>query len=221
MRAVVARPDETRNPLTPGSLGFHDDPERDLLGRIRSRRDVSLRSSRARQLQSQRYARDADERHEVLLEADRSSVGQSGHDRSHPVTLDVTLKAKTGAVGVASVYLATGNISATTGNELALKMAAAGPGASQWVIVRRGEPARFADVVPGGYSVCSIPYPAEVKGMAAMTYAERHGDSLLAFCKPISVGAAPESQSVILPIELPPYVADTPPAGSGSGSGSR
>ena len=99
-------------------------------------------------------------------------------------------------------------------------MAAAGPGASQFVIVRRGEPSRFSEVVPGNYSVCSIPYPAEVKGMAAMTYADRHGDSLLAFCKPINVNAAPETQTVVLPVELPPYIADTPPpAGPGSGSG--
>ena len=136
------------------------------------------------------------------------------------VTVDVTLKAKNGAVGVANVYLASGNISATTGNELGLKMAAAGPGASQWVIVRRGEPARFVEVVPGNYSICSVPYPAEVRGMAAMTYADRHGDTLLAFCKPINVGAAPETQAATLAVELPPYVADTPPPGGGSGSGS-
>lgn len=136
------------------------------------------------------------------------------------VTVDVTLKPKTGTLGVANVYLAAGNISATTGNELGLKMAAAPPGSSQWVIVRRGEPARFTEVVPGNYSVCSIPYPAEVKGMAAMTYADRHGDSLLAFCRQVTIGAAPETQPVTLNVELPPYVADTPPPGGpGSGSG--
>ena len=138
------------------------------------------------------------------------------------VTLDVTLKAKNSpTVGVANVYLASGNVTATTGNELSLKMAAAGPGSSQWVIVRRGEPARFGEVVPGNYSICSIPYPVEVKGMAAMTYADRHGDSLLASCKQINVNPAPETQTATLVVELPPYQADTPPlGGSGSGSGS-
>lgn len=136
------------------------------------------------------------------------------------VTVDVTLKAKNGAVGVANVWLASGNITATTANELGLKMAAAGPGASQWVIVRRGEPARFGEVVPGNYSVCAMPYPAEVKGMAAMTYADRHGDTLLAFCRPVNVSAAPDTQSVVVTVELPPHVADTPPPGPGSGSGS-
>ncbi|MBA3498832.1 MAG: carboxypeptidase regulatory-like domain-containing protein [Deltaproteobacteria bacterium] len=136
------------------------------------------------------------------------------------VTIDVTLKPKSGTLGVAQVFIASGNITAATANELGLKMAAAGPGASQFVIVRRGEPARFSEVVPGNYSVCSIPYPSEVKGMAAMTYADRHGDSLLAFCRAINVNPAPETQTITLPVELPPYIADTPPpAGPGSGSG--
>ena len=135
------------------------------------------------------------------------------------VTVDVTLQAKNGTVGVSHVWIASGNITATTANELGLRMAAAGPGASQWVIVRRGEPARFAEVVPGTYSVCAVPFPAEVRGMAAMTYADRHGDSLLAFCKPISVGAGPPAQSVLLPVQLPAYIPDEPPPGGGSGSG--
>ena len=136
------------------------------------------------------------------------------------VTLDVQLKAKTGAVVIANVYLASGNITATTGSELSLKMAAQPPGSSQWVIVRRGEPARFTEVVPGNYSVCAIPYPAEVKGMAAMTYADRHGDTLMAFCKPYTVGAG-QTQATLLDVELPPFVPDSPPGGgSGSGSGS-
>jgi hypothetical protein len=136
------------------------------------------------------------------------------------VTVDVTLKAKAGTVGVANVYLASGNINATTGNELALKLASAPPGATQWVIVRRGEPARFAEVVPGNYRSCAIPYPAEVRGMAAMTYADRHGDSLLASCKPLSVGGAPDTQSATLLVELPPFVPDDPAPATGSGSGS-
>lgn len=136
------------------------------------------------------------------------------------VTLDVTLKAKTGTVGVANVYLVSGTVTAATANELGLVMAAAGPGASQWVIVRRGEPARFAEVVPGTYSICAVPYPAEVRGMAAMTYAERHGDSLLASCKPINVNPAPDTQAATLVVTLPPFIPDAPPPGGGSGSGS-
>lgn len=134
------------------------------------------------------------------------------------VTLDVTAVPSNGALGVANVWLATGSISATTANELGVILAAAGPGASQWVIVRRGEPARFGEVAPGRYSVCVVPYPAEIQGMAAMGYAERHGDALPAFCKAVTVGTA-SPQAVSVPVELPPYVPDDPPPG-GSGSGS-
>ncbi|MDQ3370973.1 MAG: carboxypeptidase-like regulatory domain-containing protein, partial [Myxococcota bacterium] len=140
------------------------------------------------------------------------------------VTLDVTAVASNGKVGVASVYLASGVITARSMNELGLKMAAAGPGASQWVIVRRGEPARFADVAPGTYSACVVPYPAEVQGMAAMGYAERHGDAMPAFCKQLTVAASPTAQTASVPVELPPFIADGPPGGgsgsqAGSGSG--
>jgi hypothetical protein len=53
-----------------------------------------------------------------------------------------------------------------------------------------------------------------------MTYADRHGDSLLASCKTVNINPAPETQTATLPVELPPFVPDAPPAGSGSGSGS-
>ena len=99
-------------------------------------------------------------------------------------------------------------------------MAAAGPGAGQWVIIRNGEPARFSEVHPGNYTVCVVPFPAEVKGMAAMTYGERHGDSLMAFCAPVAVAAAPAEQATALQVDLPPFIPDAPPPGGGSGSGS-
>ena len=134
------------------------------------------------------------------------------------VTLDVTVVARQGKVGVANVWLASGSITAKTANELGLKLAAAGPGASQWVIIRNGEPARVSEVVPGAYSVCVVPFPAEVKGMAAMGYGERHGDTLPAFCKPVTVSPAPDTQAAQVPVELPPFISDTPPGG-GSGSG--
>ncbi|MEO8698852.1 MAG: carboxypeptidase regulatory-like domain-containing protein [Kofleriaceae bacterium] len=136
------------------------------------------------------------------------------------VTLDVTVAGKGGKVGVANVYIVNTVITAKTQSELGLKMAAAGPGASQWVIVRNGEPARFSEVAAGSYSACVVPYPLEVKGMAAMGYAERHGDTLPAFCKAVVVGAAPDTQTATVPVELPPFIPDTPPTGPGSGSGS-
>ncbi|MBL9012751.1 MAG: carboxypeptidase regulatory-like domain-containing protein [Myxococcales bacterium] len=135
------------------------------------------------------------------------------------VTLTVTPKPKAGELGVASVFLATGVISVKTASELSLRMAQAGAGASQWIIIRQGEPAVFKEVVPGAYSVCVAPFPAEVRGMAAMGYSERHGDTLPAFCKSLNVASGSTAQSADVAVELPPFIPDAPPPGSGSGSG--
>jgi len=91
-------------------------------------------------------------------------------------------------------------------------MAAAGAGSSQWVIIRRGEPAKFTELTPGSYSACVVAFPAEVQGMAAMQYIEKHSDSLPAFCQPVTVAQTPAEQLVTVPVDLPPYIGD----GSGS-----
>jgi hypothetical protein len=57
-----------------------------------------------------------------------------------------------------------------------------------------------------------VPLPVEVQGMAALAYMDRHGDSLPAYCQPVAVQAAPATQTVVVPVEIPPFVAD----GSGS-----
>ncbi|CAN5909104.1 hypothetical protein BH11MYX3_BH11MYX3_17810 [soil metagenome] len=134
------------------------------------------------------------------------------------VTLNVTPKPKAGELGVASVWLTSGVIAVKTASELSLRMAAAGPGASQWVILRNGEPATFKEIVPGQYSACAVPFPSEVRGMAAMGYSERHGDALLAYCKVVTVNAAPTTQSAEVVVEIPPMINDPAPPGGGSGS---
>ncbi|MCX5742100.1 MAG: carboxypeptidase regulatory-like domain-containing protein, partial [Proteobacteria bacterium] len=139
------------------------------------------------------------------------------------VTVEVALAPKAGKVGVANVYIASGTIVAKTGQELGLRMAAAGPGASQWVIIRDGEAARFSEVAPGSYTACAVPFPFEVRGMGAMGYGERHSDSLLAFCKPFTVAPSPATQAMTVAVELPPFIKDASSgsgAGSGAGSGS-
>jgi protocatechuate 3,4-dioxygenase beta subunit len=135
------------------------------------------------------------------------------------VTLNVQAVPKDGKqLGIASVWLASGgSVSATTASQLQLQIAAAGPGASQWVIVRAGEPARFSEVTPGPYTACVVPFPSEVKGMGAMGYAERHGDKLPAFCQAVTVAPSPDVQSASVGVEIPPFVPDTPGGGSGSG----
>jgi uncharacterized GH25 family protein len=124
------------------------------------------------------------------------------------VTVNVQPVAKTGKVGVASAILISGVIAARTANDLQLRTASAGQGAMQWVIIRNGEPAKFTEIVPGGYSACVVPFPAEVQGMAAMSYIDRHGDSLPAFCQSVRIGASPETQTATVNVEIPPLEPD-------------
>jgi hypothetical protein len=132
------------------------------------------------------------------------------------VTLEVKAVAKSGKVGVANAFIATGTVVARTATELGLKMAAAGPSSSQWVIIRNGEPAKFNEVVPGAYTACVVPFPAEVQGMGAMGYAERNSDSLPAYCQKVAVAPAPATQTATVTVELPAFVPDSGGAGSGS-----
>jgi len=132
------------------------------------------------------------------------------------IEVDMLAAAKAGKLGVASAWLATGAITAHTASELSLRMAAAGAGASQWVIIRAGEAAKFTEITAGAYTACVVPFPAEVQGMGAMGYVERHGDKLPAYCLPVTINASPDHQTVTVPVEIPPYIPDQ---GSGAGSG--
>ncbi len=134
------------------------------------------------------------------------------------VAVEVTASASNGKVGVANAVLASGTVAAKTASELSLRMAASGPSSSQWVIIRNGEPAKFNEVMPGMYSACIVPFPAEVHGMAAMGYGERHSDSLPAFCQSIRINPAPPAQSATVHVELPPFEADQTGSAAGSGS---
>jgi hypothetical protein len=56
--------------------------------------------------------------------------------------------------------------------------------------------------------------------MASMGYAERHSDSLRAYCQAIRVNQAPAEQTAQIAVELPPFVPDGSGGGAGAGSGS-
>ncbi|HEU4613593.1 MAG TPA: carboxypeptidase-like regulatory domain-containing protein, partial [Kofleriaceae bacterium] len=118
------------------------------------------------------------------------------------VTVNVQAVAKSGTLGVATAFLISGSVVAHTANDLGVSTAASGPGASQLVIIRSGEPAKFTEIVPGTYSACVVPFPAEVHGMAAMGYIDRHGDALPAFCQRVAVGASPAVQTATVSVEI-------------------
>ena len=132
------------------------------------------------------------------------------------VTLNVLPVAKSGKVGVASAWVTTGTIAAKTAADLSLRMAAAGVSSSQWIIVQSGEAAKFPELLPGTYTACVVTFPAEVQGMAAMGYVDRHSDALPAYCQGVRVNAAPDTQTATVAVEIPAFVPDDTGAGSGS-----
>jgi len=123
------------------------------------------------------------------------------------VTLDITATPRAGKVGAAGAWIATGAISANNASALALKLAAQ-PGTSQWVMIRHGAPAQFAELAPGTYTACIVPLPLEVQGLGSIAYLERHGAELRAFCQPLTIAASPEAQQASIAVDVPAYVAD-------------
>jgi uncharacterized GH25 family protein len=137
------------------------------------------------------------------------------------VTVQLTATASNGTLGMASAWLASGTLNAATASALSLQLAALGQSLSQWVIIRQGAPATFSTVVPGTYSACVVPFPSEISGRGAMSYVEKHGNGLPAYCVAVIVQPTPDTQTVTIPVQIPPFIPDsTTGSGSSTGSGS-
>ena len=124
------------------------------------------------------------------------------------VKLTVSAKATGGEFRGGFAWLVGGEISATNGRELGLRLAAQPDGLSTFSIMFGPAPAVFEDLAAGGYTVCVSALPKEAAGPQAMTYLERHGDELPATCKPVTLTAAPAQQTAEVSVAIPPYVAD-------------
>jgi hypothetical protein len=131
------------------------------------------------------------------------------------VALAVTAVPTVGTIGIVTFWLASGTIAAASQSELELQLAAAGPGSSQFKIAPFGGSQTFDELVAGTYTVCASPMPAEVQGMAGMSYADKHGDTLPVFCKPVTITDSPAEQALSVTVTMPPFIDDA--AGSGSG----
>ena len=139
-------------------------------------------------------------------------------------TVVVMPTAANGVLGVASVWLANGTITAATEHDLSLKIAAAGAGHSQWQILGHGGNAEFDSVSPGTYSACAVVFPSELHGGQAMQYGDRHASALPAFCAPVTVAADATTVNVPLAVVIPALIADpqtnlTPGSHRGSSGG--
>lgn len=138
------------------------------------------------------------------------------------LTLAVTARTASGAIGAASAWLASGTIDASTLTDLTLKLASAGPGTSVRLGIANGETKQFTDLAPGTYSVCITPLPVEIRPAAALDYMTRHADTLATFCKSVELAAAPREQSIAITVAVPPLASDgrgASPPGANLGPG--
>jgi protocatechuate 3,4-dioxygenase beta subunit len=62
-------------------------------------------------------------------------------------------------------------------------------------------PETFDDVLPGTYSLCAVPITGSLTDPTLLAWLEDHQDEVVAYCRPLSVGAVPAKQTVAL--ELP------------------
>lgn len=110
-----------------------------------------------------------------------------------------------GAVDLAMVRAAMGQVTARDAKELEAQVAALGSPSSAFAVALGGT-ARLSGLRAGAYSVCAVPLPNEVGvGPQAMMYVEREGERLPVFCVPASVSEGGEAEAVI-EVELPRYV---------------
>ncbi len=129
--------------------------------------------------------------------------------RKGDVTLTVTAKASNGEFKGGFAWLFSGVVAAATGRELSVRAAAQAGGTSSLGIMFGGRPATFKELVPGVYTTCVTAIPAEVAGgPQAMTYLERHGDELAAYCKQVTVTPQPAAQATEVTVEIPPHIPD-------------
>lgn len=123
------------------------------------------------------------------------------------VTLTVTVKpTNQDSINFAFLQHTEGEITARTARELELVMAQVPAGSSGFKMSIRGMAVELENLRPGVHTVCAVPYPTDVTGMAdTMAYGEREGDNLKVFCETVQVGAE-TAQSLDLEVEVPAFV---------------
>jgi protocatechuate 3,4-dioxygenase beta subunit len=80
-------------------------------------------------------------------------------------------------------------------------------GFSAFNIVAEGRPARIRRVPPGDYTLCAVPYPAELRDLdpaEIAQFVDTQARNLPAYCRPLPVAAEPAEQPVAFDVRLPP-----------------
>jgi hypothetical protein len=110
------------------------------------------------------------------------------------------------------IYVARGQLQARNARDLQAEIAAlsATEGSFSFFAVSLfGAAARVSGLRAGDYTACAVPLPVEIMSAQHGTdYWLREGDRLKAFCRPVAVTDTPAEQTVDIPVEVPPLLAD-------------
>lgn len=114
------------------------------------------------------------------------------------VTLTVQPKALAGqTVDAAQIFLFAGAASPATGKQVQ-EAFLQGSAQGMQIWFGPGKPApQFKEVVPGDYSICTIPISGDLSDPAVQRRLQEHGDKLKVYCRRTPVAAEPLQQSIV------------------------
>jgi hypothetical protein len=120
------------------------------------------------------------------------------------IVLQIQVRGQEGAaIDSAQVFLFGGEVTATTGRQVSEAfLHNADTGSARMVFATAGNPARFDEVAPGAYSVCTIPIAGDLNDPVFAQRLQRHADQLAVYCQPVQVAASPREQTI--PVVVPP-----------------
>ena len=108
---------------------------------------------------------------------------------------------------VSFVYLLEGEHRATTTLELNEILGELGDRFSALGFSEGGAPAVIERLLPGTYTTCAIPFPAELETIQdTIAYREREGDNMKMFCRPVVLDGSQPELSVAVDIDVPVFV---------------
>lgn len=117
------------------------------------------------------------------------------------ITLSITINGKDGAhIDAAQVFLVKGIAGFKTGKDITGAFTRGGMVGMEFAMGANA--VAFADLLPGSYSVCTIPINGDLSDQTFMQRVMREGDSLAVYCVQYEVKAAPKAQTFVQ--EVPP-----------------
>jgi len=118
------------------------------------------------------------------------------------ITLDVAIKGVGGAkIDAAQVFLFRGSVVAVNAKQLTDSfMGGAAQGMKIWLGM--SDPVTFDELLPGDYSVCTIPIKGSIADPALQQQLQANMDKLKVYCRQVKIAAAPNQQKITH--EVPP-----------------